>query len=254
MTIRIDAMYVSPVKSLALQRIDGARLEKPGIAGDRAFFMIDARGTLFTQREHFPLVQVRAAYDVANDWLRLTFPDGAVAEGVPEPGEVVETAFWAGRPVRGSVVAGAFGEALSTFAGQPIRLVRPDVRGSTFDGYPISMCSTESLEALARAANEEQVDGRRFRQNIYITGTTPHGEDGWIGGTVRAGSAMLAVKARDERCVITTRDPDTGDHDLNTLKIIASYRADVPDAVCFGVYCTVIEPGEARVGDEVAPL
>ena len=73
-TIRIESMYISPVKSLALQRIEGALLEKAGIPGDRAFFIIDARGKLFTQREHFPLVQVRAHYDVAKDRLRLIFP------------------------------------------------------------------------------------------------------------------------------------------------------------------------------------
>ena len=247
-------MYISPVKSLALQRIDGARLEKPGIAGDRAFYMIDAQGKLFTQREHFPLVQVRAQYDVAKDWLRLSFPDGTVVESSPEPGDLVETGFFAGRPVAGRVVRGPFAEALSDCAGQPLRLVCPDTRGSTFDGYPISMCSMESLQALALAANQDAIDGRRFRQNIYITGTTAHGEDEWIGGTVRVGAAVLRVKMRDERCVVTTRNPDTGDHDLNTLKIIASYRTDLPKEVCFGVYCTVVEPGEARVGDEVVPL
>ena len=152
------------------------------------------------------------------------------------------------------VVDGPFGEALSSFAGQPLRLVRPDVRGSSFDGFPISVCSMESLGALAQAANEPSVDGRRFRQNIYISGTTPHGEDEWIGGKVRVGCAVISVKMRDERCVMTTRNPDTGDHDLNTLKIIASYRTDIPKDVCFGVYATVVEPGDARVGDEVVPL
>jgi hypothetical protein len=251
MTIRIDSMYISPVKSLALQRIDGARLEKPGITGDRAFFMIDASGKLLTQREHFPLVQVRAEYDVGGERLKLSFPDGATVDGTPDPGDAVETPFFGGRPVKGTVVRGGYGEALSEFAGQAIRLVRPDVRGSTFDGYPLSMCSLESLGALARAANETSVDGRRFRQNVYISGTTAHGEDAWIGGRVRVGSAVLAAKMADTRCVVTTRNPDTGEHDLNTLNIIASYRNETPGDVCFGVYCTVIEPGEARVGDEV---
>jgi uncharacterized protein YcbX len=54
---------------------------------------------------------------------------------------------------------------------------------------------------------------------------------------------------------VTTRDPDTGEHQLNTLKIIAAYRnEDEARQVNFGVYCTVIEPGEVAVGDEVVPL
>jgi uncharacterized protein YcbX len=254
MTILIDSMYISPVKSLALQRIEAARLEKAGIPGDRAFYMVDAQGRFFTQRQHFPMVQVRAAYDVEKDWLTLAFPDGSVVAGVPERGDAIETTGHASRRIDAHLVEGGFSEALSAFAGQPVRLVRPDVIGTSFDGYPLSMCSTESLDALARAADEASVDGRRFRQNIYIAGATAHGEDEWIGGRVRVGSAVLNVKMRDERCVMTTRNPDTGDHDLNTLKIIASYRTDVPKEVCFGVYCTVAEPGEARVGDQVVPL
>jgi uncharacterized protein YcbX len=254
MTIRVDSMYISPVKSLALQPIEGARLDKPGIAGDRAFYMIDANGKLFTQRDHFPLVQVRAEYDPANEQLRIRLPDGSAVEGAAEPGAAVDTIIWK-RSVPAHEILGRFSEALSAFVARPLRLVRPDLAGSAFDGYPISICSIESLGALAKAANEPSIDGRRFRQNIYISGTTAHGEDEWIGGRVRIGTAVLSMKQRDERCVLTTRNPDTGEHDLNTLKIIASYRTDVVEEdVSFGVYCTVAEPGEARVGDEVAPL
>ena len=47
---------------------------------------------------------------------------------------------------------------------------------------------------------------------------------------------------------------DCGEHDLDTLKIIASYRTDQPKEVNFGVYCTVMEPGEAAAGDAVLPI
>lgn len=254
MTIRITSIYVSPVKSLALAPVGRVTLDEAGIAGDRAFHLVDERGRLFTQRECPAFVKVRAAYDVASGVLRLTFANGRAVEGVPEPGEPIETPFWGGRPVPGRVVRGGFAEALSEVAGQPLRLVRPDNRGDAFDGYPISLCSMESVEALARAANRDTVDGRRFRQNIYVTGTAAHGEDAWLGGTVRAGGALLRVEARDSRCVMTAHSPDTGEHDLDTLKIIASYRTDQPKEVNFGVYCTVIEPGEAAVGDEVTPV
>jgi uncharacterized protein YcbX len=115
------------------------------------------------------------------------------------------------------------------------------------------MCSTASLRALARAAGTESVDGRRFRQNIYISASAAHLEDEWIGREVRVGSAVLRVKQRDSRCVVTTHSPDTGEFDMNTLKIIASYRTDQPKQVNFGVYCTVVQPGDAAVGDVVTP-
>jgi uncharacterized protein YcbX len=132
--------------------------------------------------------------------------------------------------------------------------VKAERAGSTFDGFPLSLCSTASLDALAAAAGRDAIDGRRFRQNIYVSGATAHQEDDWIGGEVRAGKALLRVKMADPRCVITTHSPETGEADLNTLKIITLYRSDQPNEVNFGVYCTVAEPGEAAVGDEVAPV
>jgi uncharacterized protein YcbX len=143
---------------------------------------------------------------------------------------------------------------LSAYAGQELRLVKPDVRGAAFDGYPISLCSMESLEALARAAGRDAVDGRRFRQNVYVSGGVEHGEDAWVGELVRVGTAVLRVKQLDERCVMTQHSPDTGEHDLDTLKIIASYRTDQPKQVNFGVYCTVVQEGDVAVGDALEPL
>jgi uncharacterized protein YcbX len=115
------------------------------------------------------------------------------------------------------------------------------------------MCSNASLDALAGAAGADAVDGRRFRQNLYLSGASSHEEDEWLGREVRVGRALVRVKIRDSRCAVTTHSPETGEIDMNTLKIIASYRTDQPKEANFGVYCTVVEPGEAAVGDAVLP-
>ncbi|MDP3767041.1 MAG: MOSC N-terminal beta barrel domain-containing protein, partial [Dehalococcoidia bacterium] len=159
--IRIDRLFLSPVKSLALAEVSRAYLDKPGIAGDRAFFIVDAAGKLFTQRDYGPLVQVHASYETTSGRLDLAFPDGRVLNAVPEAGEPMTAAFWGERPVEGRVVCGEWNDALSEFAGQDLRLVKAAKPGASFDGFPLSMCSTASLEALAEAAGEETVDGRR---------------------------------------------------------------------------------------------
>ena len=69
--MRVQSMYISPVKSLGLAPIDRAFLDKPGIAGDRAFFIIDAQGAMFTQRVFGPLVQIRTSYDAESGSLEL---------------------------------------------------------------------------------------------------------------------------------------------------------------------------------------
>jgi hypothetical protein len=251
--IRVDRIYIAPVKSLALAEVSQALLDKPGIAGDRAFYIIDSAGRLVTQRECGALVQIAPRYDVQAEVLTLTFPSGLVVEGLVELAEPLATEFF-GHAVQGRATRGDSNSALSDFVGQPVRLVKADVPGTGFDGFPLSMCSTASLDALAQAAGRDSVDGRRFRQNIYISGAAAHEEDLWVGREVRAGKALLRVKMRDPRCVMTTHNPDTGTPDMNTLKIIASYRTDQPKEVNFGVYCTVVEPGQVTVGDEVAPI
>jgi uncharacterized protein YcbX len=253
MAVRVAALYRSPVKSLAMERIDRARVEKAGIEGDRAFFIVNGDGGLVTQREAPTLVQVHARYDVAAQHLELRFRSGVVATDRVRTAGRVAALFFGEREVVGELVAGPFSDALSRFAGRPLRLVKAPP-GSAFDGFPISICSQASGAALASAAGIDHVDLRRFRQNVIIEGVQAHEEDEWIGGQARIGATLvLNMKMRDFRCVITTHDPDTGDTDMNTLKLIASYRTDQPSEVNFGVYATVRVAGEIAVGDAVSP-
>ena len=57
------------------------------------------------------------------------------------------------------------------------------------------------------------------------------------------------------RCALTTRSPDTGERDLDTLKLIKGYRG-VRDgeAIDFGVYGRVEQPGRVRLRDPVELL
>ena len=90
---------------------------------------------------------------------------------------------------------------------------------------------------------------------IGIDAAEPHVEDGWIGSRVSVGGAVVLVRANVGRCSVTTRDPDTGVRDLDTLGVIGAYRADVPtgEPLPFGVWCEVVEPGAVAVGDPVEP-
>lgn len=251
MTIRIDAIHMTPVKSLALVSAGRARVTRGGIAGDRAFFIVDDAGKLVTQREEPRLVMIAPAYDPASGVLEMRFPDGTTISEPPEDtGDEVSARFHGVTDVPGAVTGARFGEALSVFAGRPLRLVR--ARHRAFDALPLSICSRASLAALSEVAGTD-VDARRFRQNIWLGGATAHEEDAWLGSDVRIGGIVARIVMRDSRCVMTTQNPDSGATDLNTLNLIASYRTDQPKEVNFGVYAGVIEAGEIAVGDEVAP-
>jgi hypothetical protein len=55
---------------------------------------------------------------------------------------------------------------------------------------------------------------------------------------------------------VTKLGPETGTPDLETLDVIAEYRADVQttEPLPFGVWCEVVQEGRVAVGDPVAPL
>jgi uncharacterized protein YcbX len=251
--MRVEAIYISPVKSLALLPMRRVTLGQHGIVEDRRFFLVSDRARLVTQREVAPLAQVRAAYALEPEVLRLEFPDGRVVEGTPVSGDPITARFFGQRDVEGSVVGGDWGAALSEFAGVRLRLVR--AAKSAFDGFPVSMLSAASVEALRGSSGERSINERRFRPNFYVSGCGAHGEDAWIGGSVRLGAtAVVRVRMADPRCDMTTHNPDTGVRDMKTLTLISAYRTDQPQEVNFGVYASVEQPGEIAVGDEVVPL
>ena len=223
--------------------------------GDRRFYLVDDEGGLVNAKRVPPLLAVRAA--VENGRLELTFPNGSsVAGETGTLGERLETSFY-GRPVTGRIVEGPWGEALSELAGKPVRVVRTEREGDGYDRGATagaSIVSTASLEALrATTGSERALDGRRFRMTIGVDAAEAHVEDGWIGSRVRVGEALVAVREKVGRCSVTTRDPDTGVRDLDTLGAIAAYRGEVPtrEPLPFGVWCEVVEPGRIVVGDSL---
>lgn len=249
--MKVEAIYIAPVKSLALVSVPRVHVAARGIVEDRRFFIASDRDRLVTQREIGGLTQLRANYDSTTDSLRMEFPDGSVVEGAPVDGDATATRFFGQRDVEGFAVRGGWSEALSKFAGVPLRLVRS--AGNSFDALPVSILSTASVDALRSNSGETAMDVRRFRPNFYVSGTAAHEEDDWIGGTVALGEARVKVQMRDARCVMTTHDPDSGLRDIDTLGMIAAYRTDQPKQVNFGVYGGVEQPGFVAVGDEVRP-
>jgi uncharacterized protein YcbX len=99
----------------------------------------------------------------------------------------------------------------------------------------------------------EAIDGRRFRMLFEIDGVGEHEEDAWLGAEVRVGEASVVFNGDVGRCVVTSRDPDTGVVDLPTLVTLAAYRPEgTTDQLPFGIYGAVVVPGRVRLGDVVA--
>jgi hypothetical protein len=250
----VVAISVAPVKGLALEARESVELTPAGVEGDRRFYLVDETGHLINQKRVPALATVVPS--VADGRLRLSFPNGAVEDEV-QLGEAIETSFY-GRPVAGRLVAGPWGEALSAHTGTTLRLARTEAEGAGLDrgaGAGVSMISTGSLRALAAEAGRDVVDGRRFRMLLTLDGLEPHGEDAWLGRRVRVGGAAVELVGNVGRCAVTTRDPDSGVRDLETLDLIEAYRGDLPttEPLPFGVWGRVVEPGRVALGDAAEP-
>ena len=74
-----------------------------------------------------------------------------------------------------------------------------------------------------------------------------------MGHPVRAGETLLTVVKLDPRCSLTTRNPETGERDADTLRWLAEYRRFEDGDVYCGLYADVLEPGRVAVGDTVEP-
>jgi uncharacterized protein YcbX len=251
--VTVSRLSYTPVKGLALVHPRELYVDVHGVDDNRRFYLIGDDGRRYEITRDGRTSLVVPAYDSKTETLSLRFPDGSLAEGRVELDGGVVTDFY-GRPVGGRVVKGPWAEALSNFIGKPLRLVKADrpAGGVDRDNGPVSIVSEASVSELARQAGVEAVDGRRFRMLITLSGCRPHEEDEWVGRDVRIGELVVRVLEQVARCAATTYSPVTGTRDLDTLRIIRSYRG-VRDGknLDFGIYGEVVEPGRVAGGDPV---
>ena len=72
---------------------------------------------------------------------------------------------------------------------------------------------------------------------------------------MRIGEVVVRVLEQVARCAATTYSPATGTRDLDTLRIIKSYRgAREGKHLDFGIYGEVVQPGRVAVRDSIDPL
>jgi uncharacterized protein YcbX len=248
----VERISLTPVRTFRLSHPQQVELTERGAVENRRFLLVDGDGKRLRSSLTIWRAPVSAEWDAEGERLRVEV-DGEVFEGSALPvGEpiVVESS---DRKVSVRALEGPWTEALSALQGSPVRIARPDEPGE-LQLAPVTLVSRASLERLEREAGAT-VDPRRFRMLFDLDGCAEHEEDTWAGRRVRIGEAVVRVGIGVGRCAVTTRDPDTGERDLDTLRILRSYREQLPDGeIPFGVYAEVEEPGIVRVGDEVTPL
>ncbi|MEV8638247.1 MOSC N-terminal beta barrel domain-containing protein [Streptosporangium sp. NPDC051023] len=220
-----------PVKSLRGEEIRQGRFDDRGMAGDRAYSLVDGRenhaGKVLTVRQRAEMLHWSSAYG-DGDVPALTAPDGTVW-GWDDPG-----------------LAGALAHSLGT----PLSLRAAD--GQQDRGPTVLVTSEASLAALGEELGAP-VDLRRFRPNLHLDLDAPaFAEENWgPGTTVTVGEVELAVTGENAgpciRCAVPSWDPDGRERWPELQKWLIQRHENK-----FGVIVRVTRPGVARRGDRVA--
>ena len=274
----IEALWVYPVKSCAGVSLPQAELTPTGLAYDRSWMVVDARGEFVSQRElpRMALIQpefrlgqlvlrapgmlaLHLALDAAESPLRVRVWDDAV--------DAYDM---------GDAAAQWFSDFLGPQAPadlQRLRLARfdPEVRRPSdpawtggreaftqfADGFGLlvsSQASLDGLNARLSAAGQAAVDQRRFRPNLVLGGLQAHDEDR-LGplhidtGTAQApGRAVIEPVKPCARCPIPNIDPDTAVPHPAVGDALQAYRSDarLKGALTFGMNAIVTE-GDGQV-------
>lgn len=251
--VTVTGLSLAPVKAMRMVAVDEIELGPLGARGNRTFCVVDERGRMVNGKTIASLQTVLADYDAEAGELGLVFPDGTVTRASVEYGETLPIRFF-GHESDARELRGPWSEALSAQLGRSLRLVQPEIGVDRGRKGVASLVSLGSLRRLAQEAGEETVDPRRFRMLIEIDGVPAHAEDGWVGRRVRVGGALLAMHGHVGRCLVTSRDPETGQVTLPTLDLLGGYRREVTstEPLPFGIHGEVLEAGRVRVGDTVA--
>lgn len=182
-------MYVKeiwryPVKSMAGESLAKANVSSLGIEGDRVVLVVNPRGRVVTARSHPALLGHKGT----------TRADGMpLVDGRPwtEPGVLAD---------------------VRKIAGPRAELIH-DETADRFDILPLLVATDGAIAAFGR-------DGRRLRPNLVIGGVDGLDERKWPGRKLRIGGVAIYLDSLRGRCVMTTYDPDTLEHDPTVLKDI----------------------------------
>jgi uncharacterized protein YcbX len=254
----VAELWRYPVKSMLGERIEAAEVTARGLAGDRAYALLDvASGRVVSAKipRHWRrMFELRASYEgePSPEGLSpalVTFPDGSSMEtGQEELAGRLSSEL--GRAVEAISEApeGARYRSLPLTQTEGDETEFPLINGF-FDTMPLHLLATGTLQHLGSLYPEGRFEVERFRPNVLIE--TPPGvsgfvDNGWIGKTVAIGDARLRVMAPMIRCVMTTLPQGGLPGDPGILKTAGQHNnANV------GVCVMVVEGGVVRVGDSV---
>ena len=273
----VEQLWRYPVKSMLGTPVVSVQLVPLGIAGDRTWATRDLRrGGIRGAKQIGALMELAATYPDDDDTRAplIRLPGGAmVVAGAPGTDERVSDAI--GHPVRleplaptddlehyrrgpsdhadqlegmRAVFALEADEPLPDFSAFPPDIVEfESPPGTYYDAWPLLVLTTSSLRELQRLAPASVIDVRRFRPSILLADDGDgFVEQGWSGRQARLGGAVIEFGAPCPRCIMVTRAFAGLPEDRSIMRTLVRENRQ-----SLGVYGTIVEPGEVKVGDRL---
>jgi uncharacterized protein YcbX len=171
--MRVAEIWRYPVKTMAGETLQRARVGPFGVEGDRVVHVEDGQERVITSRSHPRFLGHKGTLG----------PDGEpLVDGQP----------WNSPEVAAKVV---------DIVGPGAKLVRYD-GVERFDVLPLLVATDGAIVAFGH-------DRRRLRPNFVIGGVEGLAEREWPGGCLRIDKVLIGVQDLRTRCIMTAYDPDT---------------------------------------------
>jgi uncharacterized protein YcbX len=196
----LDDIRLYPIKGLDGTSVDQAEVLAGGtLAFDREFKLVDDDGDVVNGKRTPRVHDLRTEFDVQRRTMTVT-PPGGGSQTFDLDAEREQAAAW----------FGDFFDLNLTLEHDP-ELGYVDRRG-----MGPSVISTATLEEVASWFEEMTVEGarRRLRANVEVGGVPAFWEDRFVGERAprfAIGNVLFEGVTPCGRCVVPSRDPDTGD-------------------------------------------
>jgi hypothetical protein len=223
--VRLREIRRYPVKSMGGESLDAVEVDERGLAGDRAYAVVDADGKL-SSGKHSSRFRRRDAV--------FAYAARTTAAGVEVTGA---GGVW-------PVGDGALDDELSTAMGDPVRVL-PENDVPFFDAGSVSLVGTASLD-WCREHLDVDADRRRIRPNLVVDTSEPFVEETWD-DTVTIGSVVLRAVRRIERCRMVDIAQEGLPREGSWLRGLTRARD-----MSLGIYLDVVRAGRIAVGADVA--
>ena len=241
--LQLTQINIYPVKSLDGYSPTAASVEKRGLQYDRRWMLTDTEGVFMTQRTNGKMALLQGIIDDNALIIRekqdnnnsIKIPIDTVLKNAIGNVVSINVQIW-DDTVQAARVSEEADAWLSAFLGKKCHLVTmPDVTDrrvdevyntgddvvSFADGYPFLIIGEASMQEL-NTRLDTPLSIRRFRANFIFSGGYPFEEDDFK--AFKIGDIDFIGVKNCARCVLITRDPDTGEKGKEPLQTLNTYR------------------------------